>query len=87
MWPVHYLVARKSPLNRVTNAGLWRGVFHSILPGPDLYGFIEAGREDLTAYWQNIDSMAAIGVPQQGFDEGAVSPINYHHFLVQSCQY
>ena len=68
MSSAHYLVASKSPLNRVTKVGFWRDVFHSLLPGPDLYGFIEAGREDLTAYWQDTDLTAATGVPQQGFD-------------------
>ena len=73
----HYLVARKSPLNRVTKVGFWRDVFHSLLPGPDLYGIIEAGRDDSAAYWQDIDSIADVSVPQQGFDERAGSPINY----------
>ena len=85
MSPAHYLVARKSPFIRVTKVGLWRGVFHSLLPGPDLYRFVEAGREDLATYWQDINSIAAVGVPQQGFDERAGSPINYLYCIVQTC--
>ena len=46
-----YLVARKSPLKRVANVGDWPGAFHRPLAAPDIYGLIEAGREDKAAYW------------------------------------
>ena len=82
MSPAHYLVARNSPLNRVAKVGFWRDVFHSLLAGPDFYGIIEAGRDNFAAYWQDIDSPAGVGVPQQGFDERAGSPINYLYCFV-----